>query len=108
MRLTGSSRTVRQYKRQRHTDREQRDNRGRCGVDIHERMLAVNSNCEVQIKPAMLTFIVEDGRVCRYEVTATRKLHDPQTKKGPTLRWGLEGIPEPEGYERTRGDNQKN
>jgi hypothetical protein len=26
-------------------------------------------------------------------------------KKGPVLRRGLEGIPEPEGFERTRGDN---
>jgi hypothetical protein len=25
-------------------------------------------------------------------------------KKGPVLRRGLEGIPEPEGFERTRGD----
>ena len=30
-----------------------------------------------------------------------------QAKKSPILRWGLEGVPEPDGYERTRGDNQK-
>jgi len=27
-------------------------------------------------------------------------------KKGPVLQRGLEGIPEPEGFERTRGDNR--
>lgn len=27
-------------------------------------------------------------------------------KKGPVLQRGLEGIPEPDGFERTRGDNR--
>jgi len=30
----------------------------------------------------------------------------PNQKKGLVLQRGLEGIPEPEGFERTRGDNQ--
>jgi hypothetical protein len=37
-------------------------------------------------------------RWCRVQKT--------QTKKGPVLQRGLEGIPEPKGFEEIRGDNQ--